>query len=48
MSEAFFQPLHLLLLLISAGITFGTPFIAGYYLGRYVERKKWKQPRLDK
>ena len=48
MSEGFFQPLHLLLLLIFAGITFGTPFIAGYYLGRYVELKKSKQRTLDK
>jgi hypothetical protein len=48
MSEGLFQPLHLLILLVCAGITFGTPFIAGYYLGRYVELKKWKQRTLDK
>jgi hypothetical protein len=48
MFEEAFQPLHLLILLLSAVMCFGMPFLAGYYLGRYVESKKWKRPILDK
>jgi hypothetical protein len=40
MFEGFFQPLHLLILLISAAMVFGMPFLAGYFLGRYLEIKK--------
>jgi hypothetical protein len=42
--EGFFQPLHLLLLLFSAVMVFGAPFLAGFFLGRYVELKKSKRP----
>ena len=44
MFEGLFQPLHLFVILVCAALTFAPPFIAGYYLGRYVELKKWKQP----
>ena len=44
MYEGFFQPIHLLILLFSAVVTFGMPFLAGYFLGRYVEMKKLKKP----
>jgi hypothetical protein len=43
MYEGFFSPLHLLLLLISAASVFGAPFLAGFFLGRYVELKKSKK-----
>jgi hypothetical protein len=38
MFEGLFQPLHLWL--IGVALTVGMPFLAGYYLGRYVELKK--------
>jgi membrane protein DedA with SNARE-associated domain len=44
MFEGLFQPLHLLILLISAAMVFGMPFLAGYLLGRYVEMKKLRRP----
>ena len=40
MFEGLFQPIHLLIILIMTAIMFGMPFLAGYILGRYVERKK--------
>ncbi len=33
MFEGLFQPLHLLIILISAAMVFGMPFLAGYFLG---------------
>lgn len=44
MFEGLFQPFHLLLILFIVVINWGTPFIAGYFLGRYVEAKKPKTP----
>jgi hypothetical protein len=38
------SPLHVLILLISAVTIFGAPFLAGFFLGRYVELRKWKRP----
>jgi hypothetical protein len=40
MFEGLFQPLHLLVILFAAILVYGMPFLAGYFLGRYVERKK--------
>ena len=40
MFEGFFQPFHLLVILFIAVLSYGMPFIAGYFLGRYMERKK--------
>ena len=42
MFEGLFQPFHLLVLFFVAVIGYGTPFLAGYCLGRYVEMKKLK------
>jgi hypothetical protein len=39
--EGSFRPLRLFL--IAAAMVFGTPFLAGYFLGRYVEMKKLKK-----
>lgn len=44
MGEGLFQPLHLLIILFCAVFMFGMPFVAGYFLGRYVEAKKSKSP----
>jgi hypothetical protein len=44
MSEGLFQPFHLLILLFVTAMTFGVPFVAGYFLGRYVELKKSRKP----
>ncbi len=44
MNEGFFAPLHLLVLLFSAVMVFVMPFLAGFFLGRYVEIKKSKRP----
>jgi hypothetical protein len=38
--EGLFQPLHLLVLLVIAVLGYGMPFLAGYFLGRYLEMKK--------
>ena len=42
MYEGIFSPLHLLIMLFSAAMVFGMPFLAGFFLGRYVELKKSK------
>jgi hypothetical protein len=42
--EGFFAPLHLVILLFSALMVFGMPFLAGFFLGRYVEIRKAKRP----
>jgi hypothetical protein len=42
--EGLFQPFHLLIILFVAVLSYGMPFVAGYYLGRYVELKKVKRP----
>ena len=42
MFEGLFQPFHLLVLLFIAVMSYGAPFLAGYFLGRYVEMKKLK------
>ena len=47
MYEGFFSPLHLLLLIFSATMVFGMPFLAGYFLGRYLELKKSKRPETN-
>jgi hypothetical protein len=39
-----FSSLHLLLLLFSAVMGVGMPFLAGFFLGRYVQMKKSKRP----
>jgi hypothetical protein len=44
MLEGLFQPLHLLIILLIAIISYGMPFLAGYFLGRYLEAKKQKGP----
>ena len=44
MFEGLFQPFHLLIILFLAVLSYGMPFLAGYYLGRYVELKKLKRP----
>lgn len=41
--EGIFAPLHLVILLFSAVMVFGMPFLAGFFLGRYVEAKKAKR-----
>jgi hypothetical protein len=43
MLEGLFQPLHLLIILFTTVMMFGAPFLAGFYLGRYVELKKSKK-----
>jgi hypothetical protein len=42
MLEGLFQPAHLLVMLFASLMTFGPPFLAGFYLGRYLELKKSK------
>jgi len=44
MYEGLFSPVHLLVMLFSAAMAFGVPFLAGFFLGRYVELKKSKRP----
>lgn len=39
-----FSPFHWLIVLFVAVFMFGMPFIAGYFLGRYVESKKLRRP----
>ena len=43
MFEGLFQTMHLLVILIAVVISYGAPFLAGYYFGRYVELKKSKR-----
>jgi hypothetical protein len=40
MFEGLFQPMHLLVILFITVLTSGMPFLAGFFLGRYVELKK--------
>jgi hypothetical protein len=47
MYEGFLNPLHLLILIFSAAMVFGMPFLAGYFLGRYLELKKSKRPETN-
>lgn len=42
--EGLFQPVHLLIILFTTAMMFGLPFVAGYFLGRYVELKKSRKP----
>ena len=42
MFEGLLQPFHLLVILFVAVLSYGVPFVAGYFLGRYVEMKKLK------
>ena len=42
MFEGLFQPFHLLVIFFIAVIGYGMPFLAGYFLGRYMEMKKLK------
>jgi hypothetical protein len=44
MFEGLFQPFHLLVILLVAVLSYGMPFVAGYYLGRYVELRRLKRP----
>jgi predicted Na+-dependent transporter len=39
-----FSPWHWALVLFVTVIMFGMPFLAGYFIGRYVELKKSKRP----
>jgi hypothetical protein len=43
MFEGLFQPFHLLVILLITVMMYGAPFLAGFYLGRYVELKKSKK-----
>lgn len=43
MLEALFQPMHLLVIAVIAIMSYGAPFLAGFFLGRYVELKKSKK-----
>ena len=43
MFEGLFQPFHLIIILFSTVMMFGAPFLAGFFLGRYVELKKSKK-----
>jgi hypothetical protein len=43
MFEGLFQPMHLLVIAVIAIMSYGAPFLAGYFLGRYVELKKSKR-----
>ena len=47
MFEGLFQPLHLLIILFSAAMVFGPPFLAGFFLGRYLELKKSRKPEAN-
>lgn len=42
MLEGLLQPLHLLVIFFIAVVSYGIPFLAGYFFGRYVEMKKLK------
>lgn len=42
MFEGLFQPFHLLVILFIGVLSYGMPFLAGYFLGRYLEMKKLK------
>ena len=44
MIEGLLQPRHLLVMLLVSVTSFGPPFLAGYFLGRYMELKKLKRP----
>jgi hypothetical protein len=39
-----FSPWHFALVFFIAVMMFGMPFVAGYFVGRYVELKKLKRP----
>ena len=43
MFEGVFQPFHLLIILFVLALSYGLPFVAGHFLGRYVELKKSKR-----
>jgi hypothetical protein len=43
MLEGLFQPMHLLVIVVIAVMSYGAPFLAGFFLGRYVELKKSKR-----
>ncbi len=43
MFEGLFQPMHLIIILFIAALSYGVPFVAGFFLGRYVELKKSRQ-----
>ena len=42
MFEGLFQPLHVVVILLVAVLSYGMPFLAGYFLGRYLEISKLK------
>jgi len=42
-NDGIFSPVHLVIVLFVAALIYGMPFPAGYFLGRYVEMKKWKR-----
>lgn len=42
MFEGLFQPIHLVIILLITLMSYGAPFLAGYFLGRYLEMKKLK------
>ena len=45
--EGLFQPIHMLIIFFSAVTVFGAPFLAGFFLGRYVELRKSKTRESD-
>jgi hypothetical protein len=44
MFEGLFQPMHLIVILLITVLTWGMPFLAGFFLGRYLEIKKSRRP----
>lgn len=47
MPEGLFQPMHLLLIAFAAVLSYGMPFLAGFFLGRCVELKKSRATKLN-
>ena len=44
MLEGLFSPMHLAVILLTCVFMFGMPFLAGFFLGRYVEIKRSRKP----
>jgi hypothetical protein len=45
--EGLFQPIHVLMLILIAVLSYGAPFLAGFFLGRYVELRKSKTREFE-
>ncbi len=43
MLEGLFQPIHMFIIVVIMVLSYGAPFLAGFFLGRYVELKKSKR-----